>query len=382
MPFRARHLALALAALTVASACAAPVTSSPAPTAVDTLYYISARDRAAEDGLPKVAATLEYGLVLTRRPRMDDPTSDGARIAILDSVLLTRESFIAALQARVPHDAPPQEFAVLYTHGYGTSLHNLWEHSALARLRSRGEQPWIVFAWPSIGSGVAWPRDGEIFTAAYRLDSAAAVASRGMYTAALTTVHEAIGGARLLPVAHSLGGQLVGETLREDAGLRLRLVADPLRALAFVSPDVEVRRFGDTIVPAARPLTQRLLLYASADDRVLFFSERINASMRAGRVREVADGPVVFNGLESVDITEGQYANSWIVNAFGTRHALRRKSAALFDLVHLVGAQRDASCREALGTAERLASGAWRLTSADVPAPQRATSCAGFSATN
>jgi esterase/lipase superfamily enzyme len=375
---RARRLVFALAALSTASACAAPVTSTPAPTAVDTLFYISARDRAAESGPPQLAAALEYGVVMTRRPRLDDPTSDGARIAILDSVLLTREAFIAALQARVPYDAPAQEFAVLYTHGYGTSLHNLWEHSALARLRSRGEQPWIVFAWPSIGSGVAWPREGEILTSAYRQDSAAAAASRGKYAEALTTVHEAIGGARLLPVAHSLGGQLVGETLREDVALRARLSSDPLRALAFVSPDVEMRRFGEVLVPAVRPLTQRLLLYASADDRVLFFSERVNDSFRAGRVREVADGPAVFEGLESVDMTDGQYANSWIVNAFGTRHALRRKSAALFDLVHLVGAQRDASCRQSLGTAERLTSGAWRLTPVEVPSPRQAAACSSF----
>ena len=51
-------------------------------------------------------------------------------------------------------------------------------------------------------------------------------------------------------------------------------------------------------------------------------------------------------------------------------------SAALFDLVHIVGAQRPAECRLQLGTAVRLDSGAWRLTAVPVPPPSAAARCA------
>lgn len=375
-----RRAPLLLASLLVAlamsaSACRPILGRGAAPVLVDTLFYISARAR--EDGrdVAKLADSLEYGMVLTRRPILADPITDGARIQLLDTLVLSREGFLLALGGCTVDAADARRFAVMYTHGYGTSLRDLWEHAALARVRARGTQPWIVFAWPSIGSGVAWPRAGEVLTAAYRKDSASAAASHGAFATALATAHAATGGARLMLIAHSLGGQLVGETMREHGGLRDLLLQDPLRAVAFVSPDVALERFGDSIAPAVRPLAQRVLLYASADDRVLFFSEVFNDSERAGRITDERPEMAAFPGIESVDMTDGQHANSWLVHAFGTRHALRRKSAALFDLVHVVGAQRAAECRARLGTGERLASGAWRLTSIPVPAPSAAARC-------
>ncbi len=358
-----------------ASACRPLLGRGDVPVLVDTLFYISARAR--EDGrdVARLADSLEYGMVFTRRPILDDPATDGARIQVLDTLVLSREGFLMALGGCTVDAADTRRFAVMYTHGYGTSLRNLWEHAALARVRARGTQPWIVFAWPSIGSGVAWPRIGEVLTAAYRQDSVSAAASHDAFATALATAHAATGGARLMLVAHSLGGQLVGEAFREHAALRALLQQDPLRAMAFVSPDIAFDRFRDSVAPATQPLAQRLLLYASSDDRVLFFSELFNDSQRAGRITGGAPEMPAVAGVESVDMTDGQYANSWLVHTFGTRHALRRKSAALFDLVHIVGAQRAADCRARLGTGERLASGVWRLTPIPVPPPSAAGRC-------
>ncbi len=370
---RGTPLLLWMAVAAFASACARPTPGVTAPMMVDTLFYVSARAR--EDGrdVARLADSLEYGIVLTRRPRLADPLTDAARIEILDTLPLSRAAFVDILAGCAGATADSARFAVMYTHGYGTSLRNLWEHAALARLRARGTQPWVVFAWPSIGSGVAWPRAGEVLTAAYRADSASAAASHGAFASALATAHEAIGGARLMLIAHSLGGQLIGEAFHDDSTLRARLRDDPLRAVAFVSPDIERQRFVTRIAPATAPLTQRLLLYASADDRVLFFSERVNESERAGRIADELLPRVV--DVEAVDMTDGQYANSWLVHTFGTRHALRRKSAALFDLIHIVGAQRSPDCRLTLGTAVAVEAGVWKLTSVPVPAPSAATRC-------
>lgn len=371
-----RLLPLLLALVASAGGCRPILGRSNVPVLVDTLFYISARAREEGRDVARLADSLEYGMVFTRRPILDDPLTDGARIQVLDTLVLTREGFLMALGGCTVDAADPRRFAVMYTHGYGTSLRNLWEHAALARLRARGTQPWIVFAWPSIGSGVAWPRMGEVLTAAYRQDSSSAAASQGAFATALATAHAATGGSRLMLIAHSLGGQLVGESFKEHAALRALLREDPLRAMAFVSPDIAFERFRDTVAPAVQPLAQRVLLYASSDDRVLFFSALFNDTQRAGRIAgNGVDLPAV-PGVESVDMTDGQHANSWLVHTFGTRHALRRKSAALFDLVHIVGAQRAADCRAALGTGERLTSGVWRLTPVPVPPPSAARSCA------
>ncbi len=349
--------------------------AAPADVPVDTLFYISARARENGRETARLAQTLEFGMVITRRSTVPDPNEDAVDFVVLDTLLLSRDAFIAQLRTRVMQAADPDAFAVLYTHGYGTGLSEAWEHSTSSRTRARSTQPWVVFAWPSIASGVAWG-DANIVAAAYRQDSTSAVASRGAYAAALSTVHEAVGGQRILAVAHSLGGQLVGETLAQDTALRAMLARDPLRALAFVSPDVEAARFGDVIVPTIRAMTRRLLLYASSDDRVLAMSEFYNESERAGRIADARCGPIVRDALETVDMTEGVYADSRLIHAFGTRHALRRKSAVLFDLVHVVGEQREAACRAVLGTGMLEPTGVWKLTSAPIPAANAVVSCA------
>jgi esterase/lipase superfamily enzyme len=342
---------------------------------VDTLYYISARARADGRDVARLAEQLEYGLVITARPAARDPRGGRVAFDVVDSIRLDRAGFVAALHARTDAMPAAQSFAVLYTHGYGTSLHESWEHTNSSRVRAHSEQPWVVFSWPSIGSGVALPEDGALVTAAYRRDSANAEASRAAYAEALGAVHDAVGGRRAMLVAHSMGGQLVGETLARDAALRQRLVRDPLRAVAFVSPDIDAARFGDALLPTLRRLSERVLLYASSDDRVLAMSQRVNDTERAGRITGAPRSLTVRPGLESIDMTDAEYADSRLVHAFGTRHALRRKSGALFDLVHIVGAGMNPECRATLGTAARLPSGAWKLTDGPVPAVGAASLC-------
>lgn len=378
MPYTLRSLLVAIAFGVVVSACAGvPPSAAPTPVAADTLFYISARDRDAGRDVARLAASLEYGLAITAHPGRSDSVAGRVGFELLDSVRLTRDEFAGLLRARTLTDADEDStaFMVLYTHGYGTSLHEAWEHSATSRARARGPQPWVVFAWPSIGSGVAMPRDGELFLTAYRRDSSAAVLSRGAYAEALSAVVAEVGGSRVLVIAHSLGGQLVGESLSQDVALRATLERDPLRAIAFVSPDIAAGHFGDVIVPAMRPLTQRLLLYASADDRVLAMSQMVNDSERAGRIANTARGPTIRPGLETVDMTNGAFADSRLTHAFGTRHALRRKSAVLFDLVYIVGGHAAARCRETLNTATRLPTGAWRLTAMELPPVSAIAQC-------
>lgn len=374
-----RLLLTAVAVTGLVSACApVPPRTAPEPGTLllDTLFYVSARARDEGRAVVRLADSLEYGLVISVHPLRRDLHKGRVDFEVVDSIRLTREAFVTALRARIVTADDTSAFAVFYTHGFGTSLREAWQHSASSRLRSRGTQPWIVFAWPSIGSGVAIPTTGDPFHTAYRLDSASAAASRGSYGRALTAVHEAVGGARLMMVAHSLGGQLVGETLMADTVLRGRLSYDPLRALAFVSPDVNAEHFGDVLVPSVRPLTQRLVLYASADDRVLFMSQVVNDSERAGRIARARIGALVRGGLETVDMTDGAYADSPIIHAFGTRHALRRKSGALFDIVQIVGGRMDPLCRETLGTAHLLPTGVWKLRAGTLPTLGDLAKCA------
>jgi hypothetical protein len=374
-----RFLAAAAVAITAACTSLPPPAASAPPVVVDTLWYISARARAEGRDTRRLTDSLEFGIVVTARPVGRDPLVADLDLAVVDSVRLSEAGFISTLAERAREVAAGTPPAVLSVHGFGTSLHEAWDHGAQAQVRSRSRGPWVVFAWPSNGAGVTWPRRGQLFSRAYREDSASAVASRAAFARGARVVLDAVGGARLLVVAHSLGAQLVGEALASDSVLRARLGADPLRALAFFAPDVETNRFGDVYVPSVAPLARRVVLYAAADDRLLTMSRLVNGSDRAGL--HIGRPPLVRAGLETVDVTAGLSAESWLLRVFGTHHALRRASAALFDLMHVVGGGHPAECREALGTAVPHEDGGWRLTP-DAPPPIGSVGgCAGASAT-
>ncbi|MBK8246718.1 MAG: alpha/beta hydrolase [Gemmatimonadetes bacterium] len=348
-----------------------PAVPAIARSPVDTLWYVSVRAREEGRDTRRLADSLEYGFVVSV-VQSDDVLGGAVEITVADSVRLTREVFVEQLRARTGSAPTGDSLLILYVHGFGTSLHEAWEHAAQAQVRSRSPVPWVVFCWPARGSGVTWPSAGQIFSRSYRDDSAAAVESRPAFSRTLRDLLPAIGGHRMLLVAHSMGSQLVGESLAGDPDLQAALVRDPLRAIAFFAPDVEVWRFRDLVLPAARRMAGRVIVYASSDDRMLALSRASNGSERAGLIRGPVTAPA---GVEMVDVTEGQAAESQLQRIFGSHHALRRASAALFDLVHVVPRRRDPTCRVTLGMATLVDQGVWRLTSRRPPPLSPAGAC-------
>lgn len=83
-------------------------------------------------------------------------------------------------------------------------------------------------------------------------------------------------------------------------------------------------------------------------------------------------------GLETVDITDGFSAEGWLQRHFGNHHSIRRASALLFDLSHVVAGGVDPECRAILGTGTRDGDGVWRLGPAVPPSPDASRSCPPF----
>ncbi len=322
------------------------------------MWYISTRARVDGRDSRRLADSLEFGYVLHSHRAKGDRVAGGLDIALEDSVRLSRAEFIAGVRAATGGDAT-RDFAALYVHGFGTSLHECWQYASETRVRSQSRVPWISFCWPSNGAGVARPTRDAVFTGAYVNDSVAAVASQPAFVRAAEAMLEAIPAGQLMFVAHSLGSQLLGDALGAPGALRTRLMTDRARAIVFAAPDVEVNRFADVFVPALLPLAERTVVYVSSRDRMLSLSRARSGAVRAGaNVRT----PLLRAGLETVDATGGLMAEPAFQRLFGTHHALRRASSVIFDLVHVIGARRDATCRVALGTATARADGVWQLT--------------------
>lgn len=352
---------IAFSAAVFAAGCARGATRAlaPAPAAIDTVWYVSSRARVDGRDTRQHADSLEYGFAIFARKPSDDLRAGALSVSLVDSARLTAGEFVAKLRARTLAVASPHDYAVLYVHGYATSLHEAWMYANVAHARTGSAAPWIAFCWPSNGSGFAAPRRQQLFARAYREDSAAASVSHSAFAQATRVVLEAVGASRLVLAPHSLGAQVVGETLAGDTDLRGVLGQTPLRAVAFIAPDIEWRRFAEYIVPAVQPLTRRLLLYTSTRDRVLALSRSMNASRRAGLHN---GAPLVRVGIETVDVTMGVSVGGWLQQTFGTHHAIRRASATLFDLAWVVGPERVADCRLTIGTGVRGEDDVWRLT--------------------
>ncbi len=370
---RPQRLLSVLLAVGVAGCAAAPRNAALGPMPLDSTFYISTRLREAGRTVRRLSDSLEYGLIVTPRPSAEAAAHGGELpFDVVDSITLSREEFVTTLRDR----AGPEGFAVLYTHGFGTSMAEAWEQAAHARARSQGTQPWVVFTWPASDSWLAWPRNGNGLATSYRADSALATASRGAFIRAFGTVRAAVGSSGLLLFTHSMGGQLAGEAIAADDTLRLGLTTDQLRGIAFFAPDVEGIHFGDVLVPTLLPLTRRLVLYASSKDRALATAGMISKTTRAGRIPSWSRLPLSRPGLESVDMTKGTSASGPFRYLFGARHGVRHATAALFDMIFIVGGGYSAECREVLSIAARTAADTWKLFAGALPSPTAVSRCA------
>ena len=347
----------------------------------DTLWYVSARARDT-DGRDRRALTdsLEYGAAIFERAPARDPFADRLPFTLRDSLRLTRDAFLAAVQARLSAQRAPDDYAVLYVHGFGTGLHECWSQPVHARARSLSDVPWIAFCWPSHGSGITWPRLGSVFVRAYEDDTTSLVASGPAFRQTLDAISTALGGPQLLVASHSLGGRLVGDALAHDAPSHdvRGATAHPapidgtFRALAFLALDQDAVAFGDTLLPAMRSRAQRVVLYSSRRDRALAISRRMHDTPRAG----LAEGsPLVRDGLETVDVTDAFAADGWFQRLVGNRHSIRRASAVLWDLTHIVGRGLEPACRDSVALGTREPDGTWRLRAAARPDTTRLARC-------
>jgi Alpha/beta hydrolase of unknown function (DUF900) len=341
-----------------APASAMKVVLAPLPASIDTVWYVSARARVDGRDSRQLSETLEHGFVRYARERMDDASTSAIKVTLRDSVRLTRDQFLHAINETTLASGTADPFAVLYVHGFGTSLHEGWQYAAEARVRSQHAAPWIVFCWPANGLGVTWPSSTALLTRAYHDDIALAIASRVTFVRAAQDVVDGVGAARVVLASHSLGASVVAEALMRDDAWRAGLEHTPLRATAFVTPDVEWRYFADSVVPTAQRVSRRVVLYTSGRDRVLQLARTIHDTDRAGQSTRV---PLVRDRLETVDVTAGLVAEGWVTARVGTHHAIRRATAALFDLTHVVGDGYRADCRTVLGTALQSPDGVWQL---------------------
>jgi esterase/lipase superfamily enzyme len=211
---------------------------------------------------------------------------------------------------------------LVFVHGYNTRLDEAAFRFAQIINDSGSPVIPVLFSWPSWGS-----------LSAYTYDRTSAEVSRNGLENLLTTLSKDPAVSEISVLAHSMGGWLAMESLRQMA-IRQGRINPKIRNLMLAAPDIDVdvaleqgRSFG-----AQRP---RITLFVSRDDRALDVSRFIWGSRdRLGSIDpnvEPYRTNLAANGVEVIDLTDvksgdrsghGKFAQSpEVVRSIGSRLA-------------------------------------------------------------
>jgi esterase/lipase superfamily enzyme len=286
-----------------------PVASAPG-VKLRPIYVATTRKRAdPSDNVftADSAGTLNYakfvvGIPPDHRPGRiewpDGKTNPSVNFATIEQAVLTGPEFRDTVAPpKAPRRAKKQNL-LIFVHGFNNnfqeSLYRMAQLDADAAYSGQA----VLFAWPSKGD-----------PARYEDDKAAANASRDYLIELLTTVTGSPQVGEIMLVAHSMGGMLVAETLRELRLQRRDRVIARLNRVILAAPDIDAQAFRSQ-VQTIGPLQPPMTVLVSKDDKALKLSGLLSGSrVRAGALD--VDNPLVQQAalqakVQIVDISELQ----------------------------------------------------------------------------
>ncbi|MEH6644737.1 alpha/beta hydrolase [Sulfitobacter sp.] len=173
--------------------------------------------------------------------------------------------FKKILTREVDKRASGNRSAIVYVHGFNSTFAEaLYLNTQLMHDYERSEVP-IMFSWPSSGQSLAYLHDHESILSARN---------------PLEKLLETLEGSDLdsfTVVAHSMGSQLVMETLRQHAIRTGGRHWSKLNGVVLVSPDIDVQVFAQLSTDMGE-LPDPFIVIASKNDKLLSLSGVINGS--------------------------------------------------------------------------------------------------------
>lgn len=316
-------------------ACAAPVdlrfADEVASTAtVHPVFVATTRANHAETGLPgtarqEIVQFAQYDIAVPQgRATGTVPTARGR--AVIDTELHfaaasvqnfdTDSQFRNAMRNRLRSG---NHEAVVYVHGFNTTFgQGIYR---VAQLSHDFNIPGVTvhYSWPTLASpfGYAYDRDSALF------------ARDGLE--ALLLQLNAAGAHRIVLIAHSMGAQLLMETLRQMAIGGQRGTLNKIGGVVLISPDIDVQVFHSQAVRIGA-LPEPFVIFTSQKDRALQLSARLTGQQeRLGTIRtadQIADLKVTL--FETAAFSSG------------TGHFNAATSPALIRILAQIGGVNDA----------------------------------------
>jgi esterase/lipase superfamily enzyme len=247
-----------------------------------------------------------------------------------DHIVLARErtlesdEFKSELASHVSGRIGVNRDVLVFIHGFNTPFDEARDRTAQIVADSRFGGVAVLFTWPT---------KHELF--GYVSDKDNATASRDALQALLQEIGATPGVGKVHVLAHSMGGWLAMEALRQEAIANDRDLSGHLGDVMLASPDIDLDVFAGQM---ARLRPANVTVFATANDRALSLSSAIaqsrqrvggiNPSKPEDRERIEALGAKVYDLSNFSDgfIDHGAYADAPdVLHAIGAQMAAPRE---------------------------------------------------------
>ncbi|MGJ8582879.1 MAG: alpha/beta hydrolase [Marinosulfonomonas sp.] len=201
-----------------------------------------------------------------------------------------RRQFETAMSAKLSKLPASDKEAVIYVHGFNNTFSD--GIVRLAQLTHDFQRKGVAvhYAWPSKGKalGYEYDRDSVLF-------------SRDGLQALIESTRRA-GARHITLVGHSMGSQLIMETLRQMEISRPGTVRSSVNALILISPDIDVNVFKSQANRISK-LPEPFIIFVSQKDRALGLSSLISGEKeRVGNIQDISE--LGDYDIAVVDVTE------------------------------------------------------------------------------
>lgn len=179
---------------------------------------------------------------------------------------------------------------VLFIHGYNTDFSEGLYRAAQIKHDYGMKSPLVHFSWPSAGEA-----------GLYVYDRDSVKVSRDHLAKLIHRINRSKAD-RIMLTAHSLGNELLMETLRQLALANNGKLPSKISDVVLISPDVDIDVFNSQLAPI-RTLPKNFAIFVSRKDRALEFSSFLTGdNARVGN--NIEADRILRPGIRIIDVTD------------------------------------------------------------------------------